>query len=126
VQMSTTAGTLTPVTDHKNGTYTAVLKAPVAVGSAVVTAKLGGQTIAQTATVQFVPGAASASASEISLDASQLQAGEGTATATVRLRDANGNPLTQGGDTVVIQSANGTIGKVNDLGNGTYTAVFKA
>ncbi|TYA10180.1 S-layer protein [Paenibacillus faecis] len=126
VQMSTTAGTLTPVTDHKNGTYTAVLKAPVAVGSAVVTAKLGGQTIAQTATVQFVPGAASASASEISLDASQLQAGKGTATATVRLRDANGNPLTQGGDTVVIQSANGTIGKVNDLGNGTYTAVFKA
>ncbi|GIO84852.1 hypothetical protein J25TS5_17840 [Paenibacillus faecis] len=126
VQMSTTAGTLTPVTDHKNGTYTAVLKAPVAVGSAVVTAKLGGQTIAQTATVQFVPGAASGDQSVLSADSSTLAAGTGKTMLTVKLKDTHGNALTTGGDAVTLQTTGGTLGAVADKGDGTYTAALTA
>lgn len=126
VQMKTTAGTLSGVTDRKNGTYTAQLKAPVSVGTATVTAELGGTPIAQKAAVTFVPGAASASASTISLGQNTLTAGSGSTAVTVRLKDAHGNPLVSGGDTVTIQSSHGTAGRVTDHGDGTYTAVLTA
>ncbi|WP_411553150.1 invasin domain 3-containing protein [Paenibacillus lautus] len=126
VQMKTTAGTLSGVTDRKNGTYTAQLKAPVSVGTATVTAELGGTPIAQKATVTFTPGAASASASTISLGQNTLTAGSGSTAVTVRLKDAHDNPLVSGGDTVTIHSSHGTAGRVTDHGDGTYTAVLTA
>ncbi|MCR2808041.1 RCC1 domain-containing protein [Paenibacillus soyae] len=53
VVMGTTGGTIGIVTDHNDGTYTAAITAPNAVGSATISAALGGQPLANTATVQF-------------------------------------------------------------------------
>ena len=56
VALAATNGNIGAVTDNGNGTYTAVLTASTTAGSAVVSATVGGQAIASTASVQFVPG----------------------------------------------------------------------
>jgi len=47
-----------------------------------------------------------------------------SSTITVTLKDAAGNGLSAGGDTVSVASSLGTVGATTDIGNGTYTAVF--
>ena len=47
-----------------------------------------------------------------------------TSTITVQLKDANGNDLTVGGDTVALFTTLGSLGSVNDNGDGTYTATL--
>ncbi|KHK99951.1 hypothetical protein LK09_01125 [Microbacterium mangrovi] len=55
VTMQTTAGTLSAVTDHGDGTYTATLSAPSTAGSATVGFTVNGTSSAATATVDFTP-----------------------------------------------------------------------
>jgi hypothetical protein len=51
VTLSTTAGTLSNVTDNGDGTYTATLTSPTVPGTATVSGKLGGQPLVDTAEV---------------------------------------------------------------------------
>ncbi|HEX6066230.1 MAG TPA: Ig-like domain-containing protein, partial [Longimicrobiales bacterium] len=53
VLLTTTYGTLTAVTDHGDGTYSAVLTSALDAGVAVITGTLNGVAITSTATVQF-------------------------------------------------------------------------
>ncbi|WP_286926286.1 InlB B-repeat-containing protein [Lysinibacillus sp. UBA6686] len=55
VAISSTLGTVGDVTDHNNGTYTAILTAPITVGTSTIRASVGGNTITATASVQFSP-----------------------------------------------------------------------
>lgn len=55
VTLTTTLGTLGPVTDHQNGTYTATLTVGTEPGTAVVTGTLAGHPIDDTATIEFEP-----------------------------------------------------------------------
>ncbi|OXM82419.1 invasin domain 3-containing protein, partial [Paenibacillus rigui] len=127
VGITTTKGTVGLVTDNGNGTYTATLTAPTAVGTAVVSASVGGSALATTASVQFVPGAATAATSTIEAASATLTAdGTSTTAVTVKLKDAQGNALTSGGSSVGITTTKGTVGLVTDNGDGTYTATLTA
>jgi adhesin/invasin len=96
------------------------------VGDKVVTATAGGTTITQEPTVTVEPGAASTATSTITAIPISIAAdGVSTSTITVQLVDANGNNLTQGGDTVTLSTTLGTLSSpVNDNGDGTYTATL--
>ncbi|HWP37994.1 MAG TPA: invasin domain 3-containing protein, partial [Gemmatimonadales bacterium] len=123
VFLSTTAGTLSAVTDNGNGTYGATLTAPTVTGTATITGTLDGTTITDNATVTFVAGPAVAARSTAAVPSGVA----GLVTnITIQARDAFGNPLTSGGATVtvVITGANVQSPAVTDNGNGTYTAVY--
>lgn len=127
VTLQSTSGTLSSVTDHQDGTYTATLTAPTVTGTAIVSGKLGSADLPQTAAVAFTPGAAAASTSALQVSRAAMTAdGAGTATVTVRLKDAFGNNLTQSGGTVIISSTLGTVSAVTDHQDGTYTATLTA
>ncbi|CAH1222130.1 hypothetical protein PAECIP111893_04818 [Paenibacillus plantiphilus] len=127
VAIASTLGTVGAVTNHNNGTYTATLTAPVTVGTATISASVGGSGITDTASVQFVSGAASASTSTVEAgDAALTADGTSQTTVSVKLKDAQGNALTTGGSTVAISSTLGAVGTVTDHNNGTYTATLTA
>ena len=118
-------GTLTPVTDHGDGSYTGTLAAPTVTGSAVIAALVNGAALNARANVTFVPGPPSPVTSTISADPESIPASsDARSTITVRLRDAQENLLTEGGDKVKLRiTGTGRIGSVTDHGDGTYTAV---
>ncbi len=125
----TAQGAFGPVTDKKNGTYTATFTATIA-GSNTITATItttsGKQAVAsKLPTVIVVPGVFSRSKSTITVLPSKIAPG-GTATVTLTARDANGNQEPTGGLTVVFKASGsaGKIGAVTDNNNGTYTATF--
>ncbi|MCP1311371.1 invasin domain 3-containing protein [Paenibacillus tyrfis] len=127
VAITSTLGTVSAVADNQNGTYTATLTAPTTVGTATISASVGGSAIASTASVQFVPGAPSAATSTVEAGNASLTAdGASQTTISVKLKDAKGNALTSGGAAVVITSTLGTVGAVTDNQNGTYTAMLTA
>jgi len=76
------------------------------------------------------PGAADPSTSTITADPTSIPAnGTSNSTITVQLKDANGNNLTGGGDTVELFTDLGSLGPdpvVTDNGDGTYTATLTA
>ncbi|WP_340458983.1 Ig-like domain-containing protein, partial [Paenibacillus graminis] len=127
VGITSTSGTVSPVTDNHNGTYTATLTAPAAVGTATVSATVGGAALTSTGTVQFVAGSPSMANSTVEVgDASLTADGTSQTTVTVKLKDAQGNALTAGGSAVGITSTSGTVSPVTDNHNGTYTAMLTA
>ena len=132
ITRSSGTGTIGTVTDHSNGTYTATVTSPAAVGSGTFVATLGGSNVlsgggSQTqATVTYLSGAVSAARSTLTPTSSSIAAnGVSTQVLTVQAEDANGNNLTSGGATVTItkSSGTGTISSVTDNGTGTYTAI---
>ncbi len=127
VAITSTLGTVGAVTDNQNGTYTATLTAPTTLGTATISAMVGGSAVASTASVQFVPGAPSAATSAVEAGSSSLTAdGASQTTISVKLKDAQGHALTSGGSTVAITSTLGTVGAVKDKQDGTYTATLTA
>lgn len=125
VELFTTGGTLSSVTDLGNGTYTTTLTASTTAGPVTVTGKLNGVALVDDETVNFIPGAASALTSVISASASEILAdGSSSVTITVQLKDVHGNNLTTGGNHVVLHTTLGTIQSLVDHGNGTYTATL--
>ncbi|WP_379357356.1 MULTISPECIES: invasin domain 3-containing protein [unclassified Paenibacillus] len=125
VAIAATAGTIGPVTDNNDGTYSATLTAPLATGTATVRATVDGTSLASTASVQFVPGAPSPANSTIQTGVGTLTAnGTSQTSIIIRLKDASGNALTTGGSTVTIASTLGNVGAVTDNNNGTYSAVL--
>jgi adhesin/invasin len=130
VVLNTTAGTLSSVTDEGNGTYTATLTSSSTPGTATVSGTVEGTQIAATATVEFtavVPDPPSGATSQITAAPTSIPAdGSSTSTITVELRDADDDPLTDGGDAVVLATTAGTLGSVTDNDDGTYTATLTA
>ena len=124
VLMQSTGGTLSGVTDHQNGSYTATLTAPTATGAGIVTAELNGQALTSSATVSFVAGAVDLTHSTIAAADSVLTAdGVASTVVTVRARDAHDNAVT-GTLTVTIASTKGTVSSVAAPGGGVYTATL--
>ncbi|MFI2104621.1 invasin domain 3-containing protein, partial [Isoptericola sp. NPDC019693] len=126
VTLTTDAGTLSDVTDHGDGTYTATLTSSRTAGTATVTFAVDGDA-GGSVDVRFAPGAASAATSTIAADPTHLTAdGESTSTITVTLLDAHGNPLGASGGTVTMSSGEADLSGVTDRGDGTYTATLTA
>ncbi len=127
VTIASSVGTVSAVTDHNNGTYTATLTAPTTIGTGSINASVGGRTIPTTASVQFVSGPPSLAKSTVTVnDSSLLADGTSQTTVTVKLKDAQGNDVTTGGATIRILSTLGIIGTVTTHNNGTYTATLTA
>jgi adhesin/invasin len=97
VAVATTRGSLSSVTDHNDGTYTATLTSSTSAGTATVTAKLNGADLTNTATVTFAPGPATKYVVTAS-DPSPV-AGD-TVTVTAQLADAHDNPVPSSGLTI--------------------------
>ncbi|MEJ2152679.1 MAG: invasin domain 3-containing protein, partial [Gemmatimonadota bacterium] len=85
---------------------------------------LGGD---ESSAFNIVPGPPSGATSLITANPTAITAdGASTSTITVQLLDANGNPLTLGGDNVALSTNHGSLGGVLDNGDGTYTAILTA
>ncbi|HWP36325.1 MAG TPA: invasin domain 3-containing protein, partial [Gemmatimonadales bacterium] len=123
VALITTLGTLSTVSDNRNGTYTATLTADTTSGTATLSGTVNTLPITEAATVTFTPGAASASQTTATVP-------DGTAgqltTITVQARDEFGNDLTLGGDIVVVMitGTNPDTLSATDNDDGTYTANY--
>lgn len=127
VEITSSLGTVGPVTDNGNGTYTAMLTAPTAAGTATISASFGGKALTKTAAVQLVAGDASTGTSTVETAAATLPAdGMSKTLVTVKLRDAYGNEVKSGGAAVAITSTSGTVSSVTNKGDGTYTAELTA
>ena len=125
VSIHSSHGTAGRVTDHGDGTYTAVLTAGTASGSGTVSAAVNGAAMQHKAAIQILPAGASTQTSELSAAPVSIVAdGSSKTTLTVRLRDAYGNALTASAGTVSMSTSGGIIGAVSDKGNGTYTATL--
>lgn len=127
VMLFTTLGTLSPVTDHGNGKYTATLTAGKIHGPAVISGTLNGELIGDTARVfiKGIPRVASAATTIITASPLSIPAdGISTATITVQVKDSSGTNATVGGDFVVLLATRGKLGPVVDNDNGTYQAVL--
>jgi len=125
VTMSTTGGALGPITDNGDGTYTATLTSPTAAGIGTVSFTLDGAPAEQTVTVTFTPGVASPARSTIVADPATITAdGVASSSVIVELIDSFDNPITGGGDDVVLSTTGGTLTAVSSNGDGTYTATL--
>lgn len=125
VDIFTTDGSLSGVTDNDDGTYSAILTSSTTVSIANITGTIEGEPIANTTSVEFEPGPASENTTLISAAPTViLSDGISTSTITVTARDQFENELTTGGDNVVLSTNAGSIGAATDNGNGTYTATL--
>lgn len=125
VTLISSSGTSTPssATNVGDGTYTFTAYNTVA-ETVTYTAVLASVNSTNTATVEFVAGAADVAKSTVTASPAQVESnGIAIATITVTLVDANGNMLTTGGDTVTMSSNPAiAIDSTNaDNGDGTYT-----
>ena len=124
----TSTGTISAVTDNNNGTYTATFTGVNAGTATSLVATIAGQTMTSTMpTLTVNPGALSLSQSVVLLSSATVESGS-TATITMRAKDAAGNNLTTGGETVVFSRSGGvstgTFSEVTNNNDGTYTATF--
>jgi hypothetical protein len=91
VALSTSAGSLSSITDKRNGTYTAVLTSSTTVGTATITGSVNGEEMEKSAKVQFVAGPAA----NVAITAGNNQTGTVGSTLPaslqVRVTDAHGN-----------------------------------
>jgi outer membrane protein OmpA-like peptidoglycan-associated protein len=126
VVLNTSAGSLGAVTDNSNGTYTATLTSASTAGTATITATLNAAAITDTATVTFTASvSASSTTSSITASVISISAdGSSTSIITVQLKDASGNNLSSGGDSVALSTNAGSLAAVSDVGDGTYTAIL--
>ena len=121
-------GTFSPVTDNRNGTYTATFTGTL-VGSNTITATINGLAVTTTApAISVTVGPIDPATSFVELSAPSVASGSSD-TVTLQAVDAAGNDLTSGGATVAFalgasSGDQGTFGSVTDNHNGTYTAAF--
>ncbi len=134
VAFATTLGTLGGTTDNGDGTYQASLTAPTTLGSAKITAKLGGTAIATigtatnfaSLTVNFVAGPVSASASSAVANPTTVAAdGVSPSTITVTAMDASGHPLAGQAVSLNVSGSGNTVSTPAPTGaNGQTTATL--
>src|SRR5690554_1958063 len=121
VTLATDAGEQLEVEYAGDGAYTATFE-PKTPGLVTITGTVNGDAIDSRATIKVSVGAASPDTSTITADPEAITTDE-TALITVQLRDAKGNELVDGDDTVTLTTTHGTLTPVTDNGDGTYTAV---
>lgn len=127
----TSDGTIGPVTDNANGTYTATFTATTAGTARSFGATIGGSAVSSASpTILVTPptGPISAANSVVTLNAATVASGSAV-TITLQGKDAAGVNVTLGGATVAFSlgvsgTSTGTIGAVTDNTNGTYTAAL--
>ncbi len=124
----TSTGTVGPVTDNANGTYTAAFTGITAGTPTTIHATINTAQVTSTLpTVAVVPGPISTSQSLVFVASGNVAVGA-TTTLILLGRDAAGNNLISGGAAVQFTAtggtSKGTIGSTTDVGNGTYTAPF--
>src|SRR5690554_302288 len=124
VTLTTTHGTLTPVTDNGDGTYTAVFSATTP-GTATISGNVNSADMIDTVDIEVSVGKANTLTSTVTSGEASITAGEST-TITVQLKDAHGNALVTGGDSVELETDLGTVTPVVDNDDGTYTATFSS
>ena len=121
--LTSDTGTLGPVTDNGDDSYSAIFTTDAA-GTVTMSGTLDGTPLASTATVVVgLPGVASAATSTISAAPATIAAG-GTSAITVTLKDAAGKRVPAGGDVVTLATDLGALGTVTDNNDGTYSAAF--
>ena len=126
----TSTGAIGATADSGNGVYTATFTAIVAGTATTISATINGGAVTTPApTITVTPGAIAATTSVVTASTDTLASGA-IATLKLRAKDAAGNLLTTGGDTVVFTAAGGgstgSIGATSDSGTGVYTATFTA
>jgi adhesin/invasin len=124
----TSTGTLGAVLDQGDGSYTASFTAVTAGTPITVQASIDGAAVTSPpATITVVPGDISAQTSDVTVSRPVVDSGA-VATLTLQGRDAAGNALVVGGQSVSFSlvggTAHGTIGPVTDQHDGTYTADY--
>ncbi len=124
----TSSGTFSSVTDRGDGTYSAIFSGTISGSSTTITATIGGSAVSSSLPqVTVNPGTLSLSQSTLVTTSSTIASGS-TATLTAYAKDANGNLLGVGGQTVVFTktggTSTGTFSSVTDNGDGTYSTVF--
>jgi adhesin/invasin len=129
VALGAILGTVGPVTDHQDGTYTARFTPGSVTGTAVVAGTLDLLPIGDTAGIVIVPGPSDPTTTTIDAVPDTLEA-DGGATSVVRVevRDSSGNLVGQSAGTVQLSTTLGTIlpDPATDHGDGTYTATLTA
>jgi adhesin/invasin len=120
-------GAFSAVTDHGNGTYTAVFTGTRA-GANTIKATIDGKAVTSTPpSIQVVTGPLDLANSPVTLSATSMKAG-GTVTITFQPQDAGGNKLNLSGTPLpafFLASGNGTFGNVNfNSAAGSYSASF--
>ncbi len=133
----TSDGTIGTTTDGGNGTYTATFTATAAGTARAIGATMNGAAVTTplpaitvTAAPPGGPGPISPVQSTVTTSAATMLVGA-TVTFSLQAKDAAGTNLTSGGASIVFSltgtgTSSGTIGTVNDAGNGTYSATFTA
>jgi hypothetical protein len=116
--------TVGTVTDNGNGTYTAIVTAPVNYGTAQLSFTINGEAAVATTEVTFVQ-TANPDTCEISAFPSTINAdGISTTTLFINLYDYSDEDMVTGGDVVIVNTTLGTLGPVIDNNDGTYQATL--
>ena len=136
----TSSGDFSPITDHGDGTYSAVFTGhhagtPVAIGAIIndssVIQMLDTLGVSHLPTIQVVPGDAAPDSSLLHIAPGTITPGD-SAQLTLAARDAFSNGVGSGGHAVAFARSGGAgvsvgrIGPVSDHGDGTYTAWYRA
>ena len=121
-------GSISEVTDHGDGTYTAIFKGFASGSSRAVNASISGKPVTSSLpSLKVNPGTAVATKSQIQVSQTSLSSGV-SESVTLITRDEYENRLNTGGLSVEFfisgGSSTGTFGPVQDLGDGTYSAIF--
>ncbi|TVP56562.1 MAG: hypothetical protein EA351_07570 [Gemmatimonadales bacterium] len=125
VELTSSAGELSELVDLGDGRYRATLTASTSLETALLSVRLRGEAIADTAQVRFWPGEASLETSTLSASPTRITAdGSSTSQITVRLLDAFNNPVGVGGAEVELSTTAGTLSAVTDREDGTYIATL--
>ncbi len=121
-------GSFSTVTDHGDGTYTAIFKGSISGNNRAVNASIDGKPVTSSLpSLKVNPGAAVATKSIIQVSQTSLASGV-PGSVTLISRDAYENSLNIGGLGVEFLISGGTstgnFGTVQDLGDGSYSAIF--
>jgi photosystem II stability/assembly factor-like uncharacterized protein len=125
VELKTTIGSLSVVTDQKNGRYSAIFTASSIAGTAVVSAALNGVPFTRTVSLKIKSDVPSLTRSVIFPDPSFIPAdGKSSTEINVQLRDEGGFDIFSSQGKVTLSTTAGTLGNVIDYDDGTYSAVL--
>lgn len=127
VVLNTSSGSLSAISDQGDGTYVATLTSSTEVTTATISGTLNGADFIDNEIVNFTVGPANINNTTINASLPAIYAdGSSESIITIQTFDLGGNPLTTGGDNIVLNTNAGTISAVTDNANGTYTATLRS
>lgn len=127
VAIEATAGSLTSVVDHNDGTYSASFTSPKLIGAATISARLNGAPLAKSKLLTLVAGPVDIQRSSIeSSNTAVFADGIDVSRVYVNARDANDNPTESGVTRVTIATTFGTLGAMTTESSGRYYNTLKS